>query len=135
MSASVAELDTAASVELTVTVRNTGARFGDEVVQLYAADPVASVTRPVTQLIGFARVRLDVGESAEVTFAVHSDRLSFSGRTMERIVEPGEVTFRVGTAGETFAGPVAVQLVGDTRTIRGKRVMDTPAVVRQASTT
>jgi hypothetical protein len=135
LSASVAELDTTGSVELTVTVRNTGARFGDEVVQLYAADPVASVTRPVTQLIGFARVRLDVGESAEVTFTVHSDRLSFSGRTLERIVEPGEVTFRVGTAGETFAGPVPVRLIGETRTIRGERVMVTPAVVRQASTT
>jgi len=135
LSASAAELDTAGSVELKVTVRNTGSRAGDEVVQLYGADPVASVTRPVTQLIGFARVRLDVGESAEVTFTVHSDRLSFSGRTLERIVEPGEVTFRVGTAGETFAGPVPVRLIGETRTIRGERVMVTPAVVRQASTT
>jgi beta-xylosidase len=135
LSTSAVELDTAGSVELTVTVRNTGSRAGDEVVQLYAADPVASVTRPVTQLIGFARVRLDVGESAEVTFTVHSDRLSFSGRTLERIVEPGEVTFRVGTAGETFAGPVPVRLIGETRTIRGERVMVTPAVVRQASTT
>jgi hypothetical protein len=126
LSASTAEADTAGTVELTVTVRNTGARAGDEVVQLYAADPVASVTRPVTQLMGFARVRLDAGESAEVTFTVHSDRLSFTGRTLERIVEPGEVTFRVGTAGETFAGPVTVQLVGSTRIIRGERVMDTP---------
>jgi hypothetical protein len=126
LSASAAEADTAGTVELTVTVRNTGARAGDEVVQLYAADPVASVTRPVTQLMGFARVRLDAGESAEVTFTVHSDRLSFTGRTLERIVEPGEVTFRVGTAGETFAGPVTVQLVGSTRIIRGERVMDTP---------
>jgi len=124
--AGAAEIDTAGTVELTVTVRNTGARAGDEVVQLYAADPVASVTRPVTQLMGFARVRLDAGESAEVTFTVHSDRLSFTGRTLERIVEPGEVTFRVGTAGETFAGPVTVQLVGSTRIIRGERVMDTP---------
>lgn len=128
--ASTAEIDTEGSVELTVTVRNTGPRDGDEVVQLYVADPVASVTRPVTQLIGFARVGLAAGESAEVSFSVHSDRLSFTGRTMERIVEPGEVTFRVGTAGATFAGPVAVQLVGSTRIIRGERVMDTPATHR-----
>jgi beta-xylosidase len=52
--ASTDEVDTAGGVELTVTVRNTGDRDGAEVVQLYAADPVASVTRPVTQLIGFA---------------------------------------------------------------------------------
>ena len=64
---SAVEIDTAGSVELTVIVCNTGARGGDEVVQLYASDPVATVTRPVTQLIGFARVRLDAGESAEVS--------------------------------------------------------------------
>jgi beta-xylosidase len=130
LSASAVELDTAGSVELTVTVRNTGARAGDEVVQLYVADQVASVTRPVTQLIGFARVRLAPTASAEVSFTVHSDRLSFTGRTMERIVEPGEVLFRVGTAGSTFAGPVAVQLTGSRRTIRGERIMDTPVTVR-----
>jgi len=50
-------------------------------------------------------------------------------------VEPGEVTFRVGTAGATYAGPVPVQLVGETRTIRSERVMDTPAVVTHRSTT
>ena len=130
--ASANEVDTAGSVELTVTVSNTGTRAGDEVVQLYAADPVASVTRPVTQLIGFARVTLAAGASAEVSFRVHSDRLSFTGRTLERIVEPGEVTFRVGTAGATFAGPVSVQLVGPARIIRGERLMDTPAVVSNA---
>ena len=128
--ASSVELDTAGSVELTVTVRNTGAREGDEVVQLYAADPVASVTRPITQLIGFARVRLAPAASAEVSFIVHTDRLSFTGRTMERIVEPGEVLFRVGTAGTTFAGPAAVQLSGSRRVIRGERIMDTPVTVR-----
>jgi hypothetical protein len=130
--ASTAEVDTAGGVELTVTVRNTGDRDGAEVVQLYAADPVASVTRPVTQLIGFARVGLAAGESVEVAFMVHSDRLSFTGRTLERIVEPGEITFRIGTAGTTFAGPVSVLLVGPTRMISGERVMDTPAAVHYA---
>jgi beta-glucosidase len=128
--ASIAEVDTSSSVELTVTVQNTGVREGDEVVQLYAADPVASVTRPVTQLIGFARVRLAPAVSAEVSFTVHADRLSLTGRTMERIVEPGEVLFRIGTASETFAGPVPVQLTGSRRTIRGERIMDTPVTVR-----
>jgi beta-xylosidase len=102
---------------------------------VYVADPVASVTRPVTQLVGFARVDLAAGALAEVSFTVHTDRLSFTGRTLERIVEPGEVTFRVGTAADTFAGPVSVRLVGPTRIVHGERVMDTPAVVRQSSTT
>ena len=68
-------------------------------------------------------------ESATVTFEVHTDRLSFTGRDLGRIVEPGEITFRVGTAGDTFAGPVSVRLVGETRTITGNRVMDTPTRV------
>lgn len=114
------------TVEVQVTVTNTGERDGVEVVQLYAADPVASVTRPVTQLVGFARVPLAAGESSAITFVVHADRLSFTGRDLIRIVEPGEITFRIGTAGDTYAGPVSVRLVGETRTITGARVMDTP---------
>jgi beta-glucosidase len=133
--ASAVEMDIAGTVELMITVRNTGARNGADVVQLYAADPVASVTRPTTQLIGFARVDLASGASAAVSFTVHSDRLSFTGRTLERIVEPGEVRFRVGTAADTFAGPVSVQLVGPTRIVHGERVMDTPTVVRQSTST
>ena len=114
------EIGVDGSVGLSVTVTNTGGRDGVEVVQLYAADPVASVTRPVTQLLGFARVPLAAGATATVTFEVHTDRLSFTGRELTRIVEPGEIAFRVGTAGETFAGPVSVRLVGETRTVTGR---------------
>lgn len=120
------EIDVAGSVEVSVTVANSGERDGVEVVQLYASDPVASVTRPTTQLIGFARVPLAVGAATTVTFEVHTDRLSFTGRDLTRVVEPGEITFRVGTAGDTFAGPVSVRLTGATRVITGPRVMDTP---------
>lgn len=123
---SAAEVDVAGSVQVSVTVTNTGDRDGAEVVQLYASDPVASVTRPTTQLVGFARVPLAAGASSSVTFEVHADRLSFTGRDLTRVVEPGEITFRVGTAGDIFAGPVGVRLTGSTRRITGARVMDTP---------
>jgi hypothetical protein len=113
-------------VEVSVTVTNTGGRDGVEVVQLYAADPVASVTRPVTQLVGFTRVPLAAGASSRVTFTVHTVRLSFTGRDLTRIVEPGKISFRIGTAGDDFAGPVAVRLVGAVRTLTGQQVMDTP---------
>ncbi len=119
------------SVDLTVTLGNTGGRDGEEVVQLYAADPVASVTRPVTQLVGFVRVPLRAGRSARVRFTVHADRLSFTGRDLCRIVEPGEVTFRLGTAGSSVTDTVSVLLEGQRRTVLGERVMDTPAVVEQ----
>jgi len=123
------ELPTDGTLTVTVAVRNAGSRDGAEVVQVYVSDSVASVTRPVTQLVGFARVTLAAGAEATLSFRVHSDRLSFTGPRMERIVEPGEVQFRVGTAGATYAGPVSVQLTGPTRVISGERVMDTPVTV------
>jgi len=74
-----------------VTVTNTGSVAGTDVVQLYGRDVVASITRPVAQLLGFARVSLAPGESRRVTFTVPTTRLAFSDRTMTRVVEPGEV--------------------------------------------
>ncbi|MDT0158126.1 glycoside hydrolase family 3 N-terminal domain-containing protein [Microbacterium sp. ARD32] len=74
-----------------VTVRNTGGTAAAEVVQLYGRDPVASVTRPVAQLLGYARVELAPGESRRVRFDVPATRFAFSDRRLVRVVEPGEV--------------------------------------------
>ncbi|WP_133765345.1 beta-glucosidase [Amnibacterium kyonggiense] len=84
------------TIEATVRVRNTGDRAGTDVVQLYANDLVASVTRPVAQLLAFHRLDLDAGEEAVVTFRVPTALLAFSDRRMVRIVEPGEVRLWVG---------------------------------------
>ncbi|WP_255491901.1 MULTISPECIES: glycoside hydrolase family 3 N-terminal domain-containing protein [unclassified Actinotalea] len=79
-----------------VTVTNTGTVAGTDVVQLYGSDVRASVTRPVTQLLGYARTTLEAGESARVTFTVPTTRLAFSDRRMVRVVEPGDVEVWVG---------------------------------------
>jgi beta-glucosidase len=76
-------------------VRNTGDRAGAEVVQVYAADRIASVTRPLAQLVGYARVELAPGSSARVAFDVPARLLSFTGRDGRRVVEPGEVGLSV----------------------------------------
>ncbi len=81
---------------VSVAVTNTGDRDGDEVVQLYVTDDVASVARPLRELVGFARVRLGVGETRTVTFTVHPSRLAFHGLDMDLVTEPGSFTFRVG---------------------------------------
>lgn len=83
-------------VEVRVRVANTGDRAGDDVVQLYVRDLVASVTRPVAQLVGYARVSLQAGTSRTLTFAVPPSRLSFTGRDGRRIVEPGDLEVWVG---------------------------------------
>ncbi|MBT2501286.1 glycoside hydrolase family 3 N-terminal domain-containing protein [Curtobacterium sp. ISL-83] len=77
--------------EASVTVRNTGTRAGEDVVQLYGHDVHASVTRPVVQLLGYARVALAAGESVRVRFRVPVQRFAFTDRAMRKVVEPGDV--------------------------------------------
>jgi beta-glucosidase len=91
-----------------VTVRNTGQRAGTDVVQLYGHDVAASVTRPLVQLLGYARVTLEPGASARVRFAVPVQRFAFTDRRMRKVVEPGEVTVWVAShaAASRPGGPV-----------------------------
>jgi len=85
--------------DVTVRVTNSGSRAGDEVVQLYIRDQVSSVTRPVKELRGFARVTLKPGESQNVSFTLGPDELSLIDRRMQRVVEPGRFDIMVGTSG------------------------------------
>ena len=79
-----------------VEVSNTGARAGDEVVQLYLRDVVSSVTRPVKELKGFERVTLKPGETKTVTFTLGHDALGFWKTAKEFVVEPGKFDVTVG---------------------------------------
>jgi beta-glucosidase len=88
------------SVTVQVEVENTGARAGDEVVQLYLHDLVASVTRPVKELKGFKRVSLRPGESRRVTFTLGPRELGFYDGNMRFAVEPGKFNVTVGTSSE-----------------------------------
>jgi len=108
-----AQSPTAGAFEVSVTVRNTGAVTSDDVVQLYARDVFASVTRPVAQLLAYHRVSLAAGESVRVTFSVPTSRLAFTDRTGRRIVEPGRVELWVGPSCETREAETALDLVGD----------------------
>ena len=84
-----------------VRVTNTGTRAGDEVVQLYVHDLVASVTRPVKQLRGFERVSLKPGESTVVTLSIGPEALWLIDQQMVRRVEPGDFEILVGTSSNT----------------------------------
>ncbi len=91
------EMGPAESAVLSVDVVNTGERAGDEVVQLYVRDLHSSVTRPVKELKGFARVTLAPGERRTVTFPVGPEQLRFFDRSMKRVVEPGGFELMVGS--------------------------------------
>jgi beta-glucosidase len=80
----------------TVTLTNTGKYRGEEVVQLYITDPVASVTRSVKDLKGFQKVNLDPGESKEVSFKITTDALKFYHSDLKYDWESGEFIIHVG---------------------------------------
>jgi beta-glucosidase len=88
------------SVSVEVTVKNTGPRAGDEVVQVYVTDVAASVTRPVKQLRGFRRVGLGPGESKTLSFTLGPSDLGLLDRRMEWVVEPGEFRVTVGNSSQ-----------------------------------
>jgi beta-glucosidase len=81
---------------VSVEVENTGRRAGDEVVQLYIRDVVATMTRPVKELKGFQRVSLQPGEKRRVEFVLGPEQLGFWNREMRYVVEPGEFRVMVG---------------------------------------
>jgi len=110
---------TAGSFTASVTVTNTGARAGDDVVQLYARDEYASVTRPLAQLVGYRRVSLRPGQSVRVTFEVPTTRLALTDPSLRRVVEPGAVTLWVGPSCSSRETTAAVELVGPVHEITG----------------
>jgi beta-glucosidase len=83
-------------ITVSVEVENTGRRAGDEVVQLYIRDVVATMTRPVKELKGFQRVSLQPGEKRRVEFVLGPEHLGFWNREMRYVVEPGEFQVMVG---------------------------------------
>jgi beta-glucosidase len=84
------------SLEARITVSNTGSYEGEEVVQLYIHDKVASVARPVRELKGFQKINLAPGESKEVVFTITNEDLKFYRADMSYGSEPGEFTVYIG---------------------------------------
>jgi beta-glucosidase len=92
----VEEGSTTTATRVTVTVTNTGTRAGDEVVQCYLHDEMASVARPERQLVGFVRIPLDPGEARQVTFTIHPSRLAFFDENFRFVCEPGAFRVEIG---------------------------------------
>ena len=97
MTVSPGAIDSAGTVTVGIRVKNTGARTGEEVVQLYVRQDAGSVTRPVRELKGFLRVTLAPGESRRVEFSLPGRDLTIYDAAMRRVVEPGTFTVYIGT--------------------------------------
>jgi beta-glucosidase len=80
-----------------VTIQNTGKYAGEEVVQMYISDPVASVARSVKDLKGFQKLALQPGEAREVKFEISTEELSFFNSDLKKTWEPGKFLVHIGT--------------------------------------
>jgi beta-glucosidase len=87
-------------VEVSAEVKNEGAVAGDEVVQLYIHDPVASIEQPVRRLRGFQRVTLEPGETTSVKFRLGPSDVGFYDEMGNLVVEPGQIEVFVGDSSE-----------------------------------
>lgn len=101
------------SLTVSLEVRNSGDRTGDEVVQLYTRDNVASVEEPIKALKGVRRVTLQPGETRTVTFKLGPDAFALYDRDMRRVIEPGAFTIFAGTNSVDVTS-VPLQVTGDT---------------------
>jgi beta-glucosidase len=99
-------------VTATVDVTNTGAtRTGDDVVQLYIHDPVASISQPVRRLRGFQRITLAPGQTLPVSFTLDKDDFGFYDNRGKFVVEPGEI--------EVYAGDSSTATLEQSFTVTG----------------
>jgi beta-glucosidase len=98
---------------VSVTVRNTGDRAGQEVAQLYVRDVESSLVRPPKELKGFAKVALEPGESTVVRFTL--DRRAFAFYDPKQgawVVEPGTFELLVGASASDICATTALTLTG-----------------------
>ncbi|WP_207532304.1 glycoside hydrolase family 3 N-terminal domain-containing protein [Desertivirga arenae] len=90
------------SIIVTMTLKNTGKYAGEEVVQLYIQDLVASVTRPVKELKDFRKLMLNPGESKTISFTINKEKLAFYDQRMNWNAEPGEFKLMIGSASDNL---------------------------------
>jgi beta-glucosidase len=129
----VTATDTLSPIPVQLTVTNTGARAGEEVVQLYASDLVASVARPELSLIGFVRVALGPGQRRRVRFEVHPSRLAFFDEAMRFVVEPGQFRFSVGASAGDLRQQCVIELAGGVAEYSQRGVVAVRASVGEAT--
>ena len=89
-------------IEVSVTVKNTEDVKAKEVVQLYIKDEIGSVVRPDKELKGFEKIELNPGESKTVSFKITPKMLEFTGIKMEKVLEPGDYTVKIGTSSQDY---------------------------------
>ncbi len=117
-------------VTISLSVKNIGTRAGDEVVQLYTREEVASVPRPVKELRGFKRIHLSAGEVRTIEFELPIDLLAFFDEALHLVVEPGPIQIMLGSSSEDIRLCGAFEITGDAPRRVTQRVFGSAVRVR-----
>ena len=112
-------------IDITFTIKNTGDRDGEEIVQLYVNDPAASVTRPVKELKGFGKVFVKSGNEKRCRFRLPMELLAFYDRDMHLVVEPGEFKIMIGHSSEDIVLEKTVLIEGEKQYIERRKKYST----------
>jgi len=120
-------VDTHGVLRIAFELSNSGSRDGDEVVQIYGRDLVASVARPVRQLIGFNRVTVPAGEAIVCEFRIDLSQFAYFDESMEFLVEPGDVELLIGSSSDDIRLSQRVRLTGDPRILSQRQIVATQA--------
>ncbi len=99
---SAASMAPGGKVTVSFTLANTGKRAGEEVVQLYLNDPVASLVRPLKELKGFQKIMLQPGEQRTVSFTIDAGMLAFYNDKLALRAEPGDFNVMIGSASDAI---------------------------------
>jgi beta-glucosidase len=105
-------------LHVSITLANVGKRAGTEIVQLYVRDHAGSVTRPVKELKGFARVHLGPGEKRHVSFVLDASALAFTGLDYKFSVEPGPIDVMIGASSADIKAKQTVDVEGPRRILK-----------------
>lgn len=124
------KIPTTGVFNIALTITNTGNVAGDEIVQLYVHDMVASIVRPVKELKGFARVSLQPAERRRVVFALSAEMLSFVSDGERRIVEPGKFEIMLGKSSEDILWRHEVSVTGSVRVLPRMWKLETPSQIQ-----
>ena len=120
-------VDTHGVLRVAFTLGNSSEQDADEVVQIYGRDLVASVARPVRQLIGFNRVSVPAGEIVTCKFRIDLSQFAYFDEAMDFVVEPGDVELQIGSSSDTILLQQKVRLTGERRLLSQRQIVATQA--------
>jgi beta-glucosidase len=120
------------TVNISLTVKNTGLRTGDEVVQFYIRDEYASMPRPVKELKGFARISLQPGETKQVMFHLPVNQLAYYDADLSLVLEPGSFKVMIGSSSNDIRLQGEFAVIGKNNTVIKDRVFVCPVEIGQS---